>query len=294
MLFSPTGFEMAQRMATALSKSTLIPKDFQDNLPNCLIALEMAHRMGASPMMVMQNLYIVHGKPAWSSQFVIAAINSTGKFSPLRFAISGTGDDKQCVAWAIEKGTQERLESPPVSIGMAKKEGWYGKNGSKWQTLPELMLRYRSATFFGRLYAPEVLMGMKEETEVIDVDARVVTGPTIEEPVFARVEDPDPNQPRTEPEATEKPKRKKKEAAEPPATDESPLTQKGRMDLSRSLLEKIGSSGYSVEQVIEVAIENVWIEPSQDLDNMPDKKLQEFNDNWPAVIALLEAKFPKA
>lgn len=172
-LLGPSNFELAQRMATALSKSTLIPKEFQDNLPNCLIALEMAHRMGASPMMVMQNLYIVHGKPAWSSQFVIAAINSTGRFSPLRFDMKGEKDTRECYAWANELGTGERLEGPPVSMAMAKAEGWSTKNGSKWQTLPELMLRYRAATFFGRLYAPEVLMGMKEESEVIDVDATV-------------------------------------------------------------------------------------------------------------------------
>jgi hypothetical protein len=117
----------------------------------------------------MQNLYIVHGKPGWSAQFIIAAINSTGKFSPLRFAVTGEGDDKGCIAWATENATKERLESPRVSIDMARKEGWLDKAGSKWKTMPELMLRYRAATFFGRLYAPEVLMGMKTVEEIVDI-----------------------------------------------------------------------------------------------------------------------------
>jgi hypothetical protein len=125
--------------------------------------------MQASPLAVMQNLYIVHGKPSWSSQFIIAAVNATGKFSPLRFVLTGEGDDKTCIAWAEEKETKERLESPPISIGMAKAEGWYQKKGSKWQTMPELMLRYRTATLFGRLYAPEVLMGMKTYEEAEDI-----------------------------------------------------------------------------------------------------------------------------
>jgi hypothetical protein len=52
---------------------------------------------------------------------------------------------------------------------MAKAEGWLTKTGSKWITMPELMLKYRAAAFFGRLYAPEVLMGMQTSEEVIDI-----------------------------------------------------------------------------------------------------------------------------
>lgn len=164
-----SAFDLIQRQAKLLAASALVPKEFQGNIANCVIALEMASRIGASPLMICQNLYIVHGKPGWSSQFIIAAINASGKFSPLRFEIAGEGDKRTCVAWAIEKGTDQRLESPPVSIEMAKKEGWSTKNGSKWQTMPELMLRYRTATFFGRLYAPEILMGMRTEDELKDV-----------------------------------------------------------------------------------------------------------------------------
>jgi len=165
------GFELLQRVAKMLSVSALVPKEFQGNIANCTIALEMALRMNASPLAVMQSLYIVYGKPSWSSSFIIAAINTTRKFSPLRFKLTGKegADERTCAAWAIEKATGEALESPPVSIGMAKKEGWYNRNGSKWQTMPELMLRYRAATLFGRLYAPEVLMGMATIEEVIDI-----------------------------------------------------------------------------------------------------------------------------
>lgn len=168
---SAGGFELIQRMAKLLAASELVPPQFKGNVANTVIALEMAKRLNASPLAVMQNLYIVQGKPSWSAQFVIAAVNSTGRFSPLRFTLSGKegSDEWQCIAWATEIATGEKLESPPVSIAMAKKEGWYGKNGSKWQTMPALMLRYRSATFFGRLYAPEILMGMSTEDEAIDI-----------------------------------------------------------------------------------------------------------------------------
>ncbi|MBP8812347.1 MAG: hypothetical protein KBE25_00505 [Laribacter sp.] len=206
-------FELMQRAAKLLSSSTLVPAAYRavtekmnkfgevekrienpNALANAVVALNMAQRMGADPLMVMQNLYIVEGRPSWSSQWIIAAINGCGRFSPLRFDITVLGEkevertevywenklrqtrtvkvkviDKVCVAWAIEKETGERIESPKVSIEMAVKEGWYTKNGSKWQTMDEVMLRYRTASFFGKLYAPELLMGLQTVEEMHDV-----------------------------------------------------------------------------------------------------------------------------
>lgn len=167
---SGESFDLALRIATMLSKSDLVPNQFKGNVANCTIALNMANRIGADPLMVMQHLYIVHGKPSWSSTFLIAAINGSGKFkAPLRFTISGEGDQKQCIAWTTDQ-TGERLDSPAISIDMAKKEGWFGKSGSKWQTMPDLMMRYRAAAFFSRLYCPEITMGMQTMEEIQDAE----------------------------------------------------------------------------------------------------------------------------
>lgn len=162
-------FEDAQRIAGALAKSTLVPKDYQGNVANTMIALEMSQRINASPMAVMQNLYIIHGRPSWSSQFTIAALNGCGRFSSLRFTVTGEGDNKECYAWAVDKHDGEKLTGPVVSIAMSKAEGWYNKNGSKWKTMPDLMLRYRAAKFFGNLYAPDIMMGMTTEDESRDI-----------------------------------------------------------------------------------------------------------------------------
>ena len=168
-------FALVQRQGQLFSSSTLVPKQFQGNLSDCVMALEMASRLGASPLAIMQNIYIVHGKPSWSSTFLIGMINACGRFTPLQYELSGEGDARQCVAHAKTRDG-ERVESPAVSIDMAKKEGWFGKNGSKWQTMPELMLRYRTATLFARLYAPDLTLGMKTQEEVIDIEA--TTQPT--------------------------------------------------------------------------------------------------------------------
>lgn len=168
------GFALMQRAAQLLAASTLVPQQFRGNIADCVIAIEMARRLGASPLAVMQNMYIVYGRPAWSSQFVIACLNASGRFSPLRFEMRGAGPTRSCIAWVIDKTTGDRLEGAEVSIEMAKKEGWYdrkskdGSPASKWPTMPELMLRYRAASFFGRLYAPDIMMGMQTREELDD------------------------------------------------------------------------------------------------------------------------------
>lgn len=175
------GFDQAQRMALALSKSELIPKSYQNNIPSTMIALELAKRTGVSPIMVMQNLHVIQGRPSWSSSFIIAVINSYKKFSmPLNFELKGEGLTRSCIAFTTGIDGQ-RFESPVVDMAMAAAEGWVNKAGSKWKTMPELMLRYRAAAFFGRLYCPELLMGMQSEDEVIDVTSQVAPADKVAE-----------------------------------------------------------------------------------------------------------------
>jgi hypothetical protein len=170
----------------------IIVSDNPSGISNCIIAIDIADRMKANELMVMQNLSIIQGRPSWSSQWVIAMINGCGKFSSLRFKVEDLGEKSvdyieygwegkqqveivkkikvhnfSCIAYATEKATGEVLESAKVTIEMAVKEGWYTKKGSKWQTMPEVMLRYRSASFFGSIYAPELKMGLQtvEESE---------------------------------------------------------------------------------------------------------------------------------
>ena len=165
---SKEGFELAQRVAKVFSTSDLLPKEYKNNIGNCVIALDMAQRMGANPLMVMQNLSIIMGRPCWSSQFLIATLNQSGKFSPLRFE-DGPEEGGRTRAWAIEKSTGEKLFGVWVSLNMAKAEGWEGKAGSKWKTMPELMRRYRAASFFTKQFAPELSMGFQTVEEVVDI-----------------------------------------------------------------------------------------------------------------------------
>ena len=164
-------FENLQRMAKPLAASALVPQQFRNNIGDCMIALDMAQRLHASPLQVMQNLYVVHGSPAWSSKFLIATINACGRYSSLRYEWKGKpgNDDYGCRAWAEEKATGQRLDGVWVTWAMVKAEGWSNKNGSKWKTMADQMFVYRAATFWQRAYAPELSMGLSTQEELQDV-----------------------------------------------------------------------------------------------------------------------------
>lgn len=174
---SVSGLAQLQTVGEILAKSTLVPKDFQRNVPNCMIAANMALRMQADPLMVIQNLYVVHGKPGWSSQFLIATFNQCGRFSSIRFEFDGKegSDEWKCRACATELATGQEIQGSWVSIALAKSEGWYGKNGSKWKTMPQQMLMYRAASFFVRAFAPEIAMGLPTGEELHDMNLPTAT-----------------------------------------------------------------------------------------------------------------------
>ena len=198
-------FEDAQRIAKALASSTLIPPQFQgqQGFANCLVALEIAGRMNISPFLCMQHLHIIHGRPSWSSAFIIAMVNGCGRFTPLRFEISGEGESLACYAVATDIKTQQELKGPTITMAMAKKDGWATKSGSKWITMPELMIRYRAAAFWGRLFAGDLLVGLQTQEEVVDVEsvkvsvgidelnAKVQAAPVVDPEPAKPVEEPD-------------------------------------------------------------------------------------------------------
>ncbi len=172
-------FEFAQRQAKSLCESDLVPKSYQGQkgLPNCLVAIEMGKRMKLSPLTVMQNLNVIHGTPTWSAQFITSQILGCGRFTNFDYVVKGEGDtlEVQCVATRVED--QKLVKGTAVSMKMARLEGW--TRNSKYQSMPELMLRNRAATFFGRQYIPDLLLGVQTSEEVVDIQPVDVT-PEIE------------------------------------------------------------------------------------------------------------------
>ena len=207
-LFDPFQFDTMQRVCKMFASSELVPDMYKASeknpiekaVANCMIAIEIAQRIGASPLMVMQNMVPIYGKPSWSSKFLVATVNTCGRFNPLQYRFTEKGMlgmvdytdyvwdnatrskkpvvkqfdgkkimDVECVAFTSAKDSDVVLESSPVSIRLAIQEGWYTKTGSKWQTMTKQMLMYRAASFWTSAYAPELSMGMRTIEEQQDI-----------------------------------------------------------------------------------------------------------------------------
>ena len=166
------------RTARMLSCSGLVPEQYRNSPENCLVAIDLSNRLGLSPIMVMQNLYIVKGKPSWSGSFCAAAVNGCGRFTPLEFIFVGNPGDPSygCYARARRLSNGSVCISDTVTMQMAQKEGWLNKPGSKWQTMPVQMMQYRAAAFFARVHCSDVLLGIPTYEEVQDVNGYEQTG----------------------------------------------------------------------------------------------------------------------
>lgn len=220
--FNPVQFETMQRVCAMFADSELVPDMYKISetnpknkaIANCMIAVEMATRINASPLMIMQNMVIIYGRPSWSSKFLVATVNTCGRFNPIQYEFKNLGkvgkieyteyekewvatpqgkkagyyknkpvtktfdgtnlDNIQCIAWTTVKGSKDRLESSPVTIQLAIQEGWYTKAGSKWQTMDKQMLIYRAASFWTSAYAPELSMGMRTVEEYEDMGREII------------------------------------------------------------------------------------------------------------------------
>lgn len=170
LMWDPAGFEHAQRLAKMYASSVLVPDHLRGKVPDVTIALLMAHRLKEDALIVMQNIVVIHGRAGWSAQYIIARANRSGVFrSRINWRSEGKGDSLAVTAFATLATGEEVQFTVPMQ--MARDEGWT-KNG-KYKSMPELMLRYRSATFLVRLYAPEIMLGIPTSDEIEDVGTSI-------------------------------------------------------------------------------------------------------------------------
>lgn len=167
-VYSDVGlYNNALKMAESLAKSDLIPDNYKGKPESCLIAIDVARQIGSrSPLFVMQNLFVVKGKPSWSGQYCDAIVRAN--FKKVKVDLSGEGDERGCKVTAYDEN-DNFCEGTRITIKMAKQEGWFSKTGSKWQTMPDLMLQYRAFAFFARIHCPDKLLGIHDEFENVDI-----------------------------------------------------------------------------------------------------------------------------
>lgn len=172
-LYNPAAFDQVWRAAKMFSASDLVPASYKGKPENCFIAIEMADRMGISPFAMLQSLVIIQGKPSMEAKLIIALVNDSGIFAdPLEYEVMGDdphADDYRVRAFATMKKSGKLCQGPWITYKMVKGEGWLDKGGSKWKTMPSIMFMYRAASFFAKVYCPNITMGMQTREEMEDV-----------------------------------------------------------------------------------------------------------------------------
>lgn len=162
-IMDPAQFEHMQRVGKMLALSPLFPEHLRKGgletaIANGVLVVNMALRLREDPLTVAQNIYFVGGKPGWMTTYLIAKANQHGVFDgPIEWKVEGKGDSLSVTAYAT-LARNGRVVSVTCDMALAKAEGW--TSNKKYQTMPEQMLRYRSATWLVRLYCPEVLVGV--------------------------------------------------------------------------------------------------------------------------------------
>ena len=168
-IMDPATFDHMQRVGRMLALSPLFPdhlrKGSQESaIANGVLVMNMAMRLNEDPLTIAQQIYFVSGKPGWSASYMIGKANQHGVFkNPISWEVAGKGAELSVTAFAELAATGKRVQVT-CDMTMAKAEGW--TKNSKYQSMPEQMLRYRSATFLIRLYCPEVMVGVPSQVEI--------------------------------------------------------------------------------------------------------------------------------
>ena len=188
---NPEKYNSKIKIADALSRTQFVPDAFRGKAEDCLVALDMAARLDLNPLAVFPDIYVIDNRASFSSKFLIALVNRSGRFSRIKFdegvdgetevTFSGWGDQRgqrktwkekvpnyYSIASFTELSSGETFTSPRVDIKFAEKNGWVQKNGSKWQTMPQIMCRYRSASILIKSTCPEIVMGMEWADDLQD------------------------------------------------------------------------------------------------------------------------------
>ncbi len=150
---TPQSLDEAIRFADILSKSGLVPKDYQGNPGNILIAIQWGAEIGLQPLQAMQNIASINGRPSIWGDAMLALVRGSGLLEYIKEDPTDTG----CTCIIKRKGEDEVVRT--FSIEDAKRAGLAGKQGP-WQQHPKRMMQMRARAFALRDVFPDVLRGV--------------------------------------------------------------------------------------------------------------------------------------
>lgn len=151
---TPQSLDEALRFADMLSKSSMVPKDYQGNPANCVIAMQWGMEIGLQPLQAMQNIAVINGRPAIWGDAMLAIVRGSGLLESITEDPTADG----CTCTVKRRGDAEAV-TREFTIEDAKKAGLYGKQGP-WQQNPKRMMQMRARAFALRDVFTDVLRGI--------------------------------------------------------------------------------------------------------------------------------------
>lgn len=159
---TPQTLDEAMQFAGMMSKSNIVPKDYQGNPGNVLVAVQWGMELGLQPLQAMQNIAVINGRPSIWGDAMLAIVRGSGLLESIKEDISETG------AVCTIKRRGEDTVSREFTIEDAKRAGLYGKQGP-WQQHPKRMMQMRARAFALRDVFPDVLRGVNIAEEARDM-----------------------------------------------------------------------------------------------------------------------------
>ncbi len=162
---TPSSLAEAMEFAGMMSKSSIVPKDYQNNPGNILVAIQWGMEIGLQPLQSMQSIAVINGRPSIWGDAMLALVRSSG----LLEAINEEVTDTKAVCTIKRRGEQEVVRE--FSMQDAKQAGLSGKQGP-WAQYPKRMLQMRARAFAMRDVFPDVLRGVHVAEEAQDMSER--------------------------------------------------------------------------------------------------------------------------
>jgi len=259
--------ECLHKSANTICKSDLIPQHYRMNPGNTFIALYRAKRLNIDPFAFMEQTFVVSGKLGYQGEFVIAVINNSGRFTtPLQweFGIDGQVEylgkkypNRWGECYATLAATGKKVNSMRISCSVAMENGWHiGKSDRdkvkmQWLTLPDLRIQYRTASYLGRTYCPDLLMGMRTKDEI--QDAEVVNDTEPRGAMFTRKTEPTEQQPvvkTAEAEVVDEGQTSIPLPAE--SAKEEPVQEEPVQEEQPTLVEAVGAAEEAIDEMTDV------------------------------------------
>lgn len=168
--FAPQTMTEAIEFSNMLSRSQMVPKNYQNKPEDVLVAVQWGYEIGLAPLQALQNISVINGKPSVYGDAAMALVQASPVCEDVQESIEGDGTSNPVAICRVKRRGRSEVVSK-YSVEDAKRAGLWGKQGP-WSQYPKRMLQMRARGFALRDAFPDVLKGLitAEEAQDMPVD----------------------------------------------------------------------------------------------------------------------------